>query len=45
MADGDQLRLLENHFDFKEPGPEFAGDEKAVVFCVVGDAVEHGFMG
>ena len=27
----------------KSLGPEFAGDEEAVVRGVVGDAVEHGF--
>ena len=29
--------------DFEDTGPEFSGDEQALVYWIVGDAVEHGF--
>ena len=38
-----QLWRGRDHLDLEKFGPEFAGDEEAVVHGVLGDAVEHRF--
>jgi len=41
--DGNHLGFGRNNLDLEELGPEFPGDENAVVRGVVSDAVEDGF--
>ena len=43
-SNGDEFCLFRNKRDLEDLRPELAGDEEAVVRCVVGDSVEDGFI-
>src|ERR1700740_2476617 len=38
------LLSARDNFDFEDRGPLFPGDEEAVLFCVVRDAVQYRFF-